>query len=104
MAGGQENDEGESGECGSCHAAILAILWHHRAMPEIGQPLNFATLRDLSHGGVVLGISAESYAAIDRGAAAVADIVRRGQPAYGVNTGFGRLAQTHIPNDQLELL
>ena len=28
----------------------------------------------------------------------------RGEPAYGVNTGFGRLAQTHIPNDQLELL
>ena len=27
-----------------------------------------------------------------------------GEPAYGVNTGFGRLAQTHIPNDQLELL
>src|SRR6185369_711363 len=73
-------------------------------MPEIGQPLNFATLRDLSRAGTTLTISPAAYAAVDRGAAAVARIVARGEPAYGVNTGFGRLAQTHIPNDQLELL
>jgi histidine ammonia-lyase len=73
-------------------------------MLEIGKPVNFATLRDLSQGGVTLAVSEAAYRAIDRGAAAVAAIVQRGQPAYGVNTGFGRLAQTHIPNDQLELL
>jgi histidine ammonia-lyase len=73
-------------------------------MPTLGNPLNFATLRDLSRGGSPLSISDSAYAAIDRGAAAVAAIIRRGQPAYGVNTGFGRLAQTHIPNDRLELL
>src|SRR5687767_6740091 len=73
-------------------------------MIEIGNPLNFDTLRDLSRGGVRLSISEQAYAAIERGAAAVAQIVKRGEPAYGVNTGFGRLAQTHIPNDQLELL
>jgi histidine ammonia-lyase len=73
-------------------------------MPTLGNPLNFATLRDLSRGGARLSITQSAYAAIDRGAAAVATIVRRGTPAYGVNTGFGRLAQTHIPNDQLELL
>ncbi|HLA74062.1 MAG TPA: aromatic amino acid lyase, partial [Steroidobacteraceae bacterium] len=73
-------------------------------MFTIGNPLNFADLRDLSRGGVSLTISGAACAAIDRGAAAVAQIVKRGEPAYGVNTGFGRLAQTHIPNDQLELL
>jgi histidine ammonia-lyase len=73
-------------------------------MLEIGKPVNFATLRDLSHGGVKLTVLEAAYRAIDRGAAAVAAIVRGGQPAYGVNTGFGRLAQTHIPIDQLELL
>src|SRR5688500_488718 len=73
-------------------------------MISIGNPLNFPTLRDLSRGGVGLAISEPAYAAIDRGAAAVAAIVQRGQPAYGVNTGFGRLAQTHIPKEQLELL
>jgi histidine ammonia-lyase len=73
-------------------------------MLEIGKPVNFATLRDLSRGGARLSLSAAARHDIERGAAAVAGIVRRGQPAYGVNTGFGRLAQTHIPNDQLELL
>jgi len=73
-------------------------------MLEIGKPVNFATLRDLSRGGVKLSLSRDARRDIERGAAAVAEIVRRGQPAYGVNTGFGRLAQTHIPHDQLELL
>ncbi|HYJ40215.1 MAG TPA: histidine ammonia-lyase [Steroidobacteraceae bacterium] len=73
-------------------------------MFTIGNPLNFSALRDLSHGGVTLTISEAAYAAIERGSRAVAEIVKRGEPAYGVNTGFGRLAQTHIPIDQLELL
>src|SRR5262245_34614098 len=73
-------------------------------MFEIGKPVNFATLRAFSLGGAKLSLSKEAGAAIERGAAAVAAIVRRGQPAYGVNTGFGRLAQTHIPTEQLELL
>jgi len=34
----------------------------------------------------------------------VEDIAAKGLPAYGINTGFGRLANTHIPADQLELL
>ncbi len=73
-------------------------------MFEIGNPVNFTTLCDLSRGGARLALSDTAASAIDRGAQAVADIVKRGQPAYGVNTGFGRLAQTHIPTGQLELL
>lgn len=41
---------------------------------------------------------------LDDGAAAVRRIVERGEPAYGINTGFGKLAHTHIAPDQLELL
>ena len=73
-------------------------------MMQIGNPLNFVTLRDLARGGVALSLSEAAYAAVERGAQTVAGIVKRGTPAYGVNTGFGRLAQTHIPNEQLELL
>ncbi len=51
-----------------------------------------------------LDIGAEARAAVERAAASVARIVDRGEPAYGINTGFGRLAQTHIPHDQLEQL
>jgi histidine ammonia-lyase len=73
-------------------------------MVQLGNPLNFPTLRDLARGGHELSVSDTAYAAIERSARAVAAIVRRGAPAYGINTGFGRLAQTHIPNEQLELL
>ena len=38
------------------------------------------------------------------GAEAVARIVRGGDPVYGINTGFGKLAREHIPAGQLELL
>ena len=39
------------------------------------------------------------------GANALVDkIVASGEVAYGINTGFGLLAQTRIPNEQLELL
>ena len=58
-------------------------------MLEIGKPVNFATLRDLSRGGARLSLSAAARSDIERGAAAVAELVRRGQPAYGVNTGVG---------------
>ncbi len=40
-----------------------------------------------------------------RTASALVDkIVASGDAAYGINTGFGLLAQTRIPNEQLELL
>ncbi|MFC3146741.1 histidine ammonia-lyase [Piscinibacterium candidicorallinum] len=51
-----------------------------------------------------LSLGADCRSALRKGAAAVQRIADRGEPAYGINTGFGRLASTHIPQDQLELL
>jgi histidine ammonia-lyase len=42
-----------------------------------------------------------AYADIKASAAAVDAIVARGGPAYGINTGFGLLAKTRIPDAQL---
>ena len=50
------------------------------------------------------GVAPGPSPAVAAGARAVARIVRDGKPVYGINTGFGKLAQTHIPADQLELL
>jgi histidine ammonia-lyase len=66
--------------------------------------LNLAQLRRIAREPVTLRLDPASHAAIDSGAKAVADIAAEGAPAYGINTGFGRLASTHIPHDQLELL
>lgn len=41
---------------------------------------------------------------IRRAALAVQDIIAKGDPAYGINTGFGKLARVRIPDDQLEAL
>jgi histidine ammonia-lyase len=43
-------------------------------------------------------------AAVARGAAAVARIVARDEPVYGVNTGFGKLASVRIPPADLARL
>jgi histidine ammonia-lyase len=51
-----------------------------------------------------LTLAPEAYAAIATSAATVQAIVAKGDPAYGINTGFGILAKRHIPADQLEQL
>ena len=43
-------------------------------------------------------------AALRAGFEAVERIVAAGKPAYGINTGFGRLSQTRIPAEELEQL
>jgi len=51
-----------------------------------------------------LVVDASTRERLVEGARSVASMVAKGEPVYGINTGFGKLAQTHIPNDQLELL
>ena len=46
--------------------------------------------------GASAALEPASYAAIERSAKAVADIVAKGAPVYGINTGFGKLASVRI--------
>src|SRR3984957_2593265 len=66
--------------------------------------LTLPQLRRIARERVQLTLDPASFAAIDACAQAVEDIAAKGEPAYGINTGFGRLASTHIPHAQLELL
>ncbi len=66
--------------------------------------LTLAQLRRVARSSQRLALDQAAAGAIDAGAAAIAAIVARGEPAYGVNTGFGRLASTHIPREKLEVL
>lgn len=74
-------------------------------MTEI-QPgqLTFAQLRALSSEFVPISLPESAWARIESGASAVAAIVAKGDPAYGINTGFGKLAKVHIPDGQLAQL
>lgn len=51
-----------------------------------------------------LTLAAEAYPVIRASAAAVEAIVAKGDAAYGINTGFGLLAKTRIPDAKLEEL
>ncbi len=65
-----------------------------------------ATLSDWRaiHSGLGMALDPACDAAIDAGAAAVQAILARGEPVYGVNTGFGKLATIRIEAADLERL
>lgn len=66
------------------------------------------TLKDIralwSDGERALQLDEACSEAIDRSAETVAAVLREGRTVYGVNTGFGVLAKTSIPNDQVSEL
>ncbi|MCA8933021.1 MAG: histidine ammonia-lyase [Rhodospirillaceae bacterium] len=66
--------------------------------------LTLPQLRDLHRRRRSVAVPDTARQAIEAGAAAVARIVARGVSVYGVNTGFGKLAQQRIGTDQLERL
>jgi histidine ammonia-lyase len=66
--------------------------------------LTLADLHRFTESSEPLELDPPTRERLAQGAAAVARIVAEGKPVYGINTGFGKLAQTHIPADQLELL
>jgi histidine ammonia-lyase len=65
-----------------------------------GAPLTLFQLRAL-YGGAAITLADAAIPAIARSAEAVARIVSSGATVYGINTGFGALAQTAIPTHQL---
>jgi len=66
--------------------------------------LSLAALRRIYEQPTVIKLSAHDRARIATANALVDKIVAAGEAAYGINTGFGLLAQTRIPTEQLELL
>jgi histidine ammonia-lyase len=54
--------------------------------------------------GAVPALDPACHAVIERSAAAVAAIIAKGEPVYGINTGFGKLANVHIPPEDLATL
>lgn len=61
-------------------------------------------LRAAWAGHSLLALADDAWDAIRASARLVDSIVAKGDPAYGVNTGFGILAKAHIPHDQLAAL
>jgi histidine ammonia-lyase len=66
--------------------------------------LTLGLLRRIYERPAALELAAEDRARIAASASLVDTLIAAGDAAYGINTGFGLLAQTRIPNDQLDLL
>jgi histidine ammonia-lyase len=66
--------------------------------------MTLAELRAAWAATAPLTLAADAYPKIEAAAATVQAIVAKGDAAYGINTGFGVLAKTRIPDQQLELL
>ena len=65
--------------------------------------VSLAEWRRVHHGAAVT-LDGRCTASVAASAAAVERIVSRGEPVYGINTGFGKLASVRIDADDLERL
>lgn len=66
--------------------------------------LGLADLRKIWLENVHVTLSSSAYPVIKASAETIEQIVAKGDAAYGINTGFGLLAKTRIPDDKLEQL
>jgi histidine ammonia-lyase len=76
----------------------------HYALQLTPGQLTLAQLRAVQQGPVTVTLDPAAIPAIDKSAACVADIIKQNKVVYGINTGFGLLANTRIKHEELELL
>lgn len=67
--------------------------------------LTLAQLRAVNrYDGIQYSLDESAFEAIEKSAAAVQQVIEQDRVVYGINTGFGLLANTRIKKDELELL
>lgn len=72
-----------------------------------GKSLTIEQIYEISNakiGDVFVELSAEALVAMQRSRDYVNKIVEKGDPVYGINTGFGALSSKHIPKEDLSTL
>ncbi|WP_455814513.1 histidine ammonia-lyase [Pseudomonas graminis] len=77
----------------------MSLTTHHCLLTP--GKVDLATLKRIYRGGVTLALDETSRSRIQQASATVAAIVKEGKVTYGINTGFGKLAQTTIPTERL---
>jgi len=66
--------------------------------------LSLKQLRQIQAGAVQLTLKPSCLANIEAATETVRQVIKQGRTVYGVNTGFGLLANTHIPDEELRQL
>jgi len=76
----------------------------HYSLNIVPGTLNLAQLRQVNDRPVHVSLDESCYAGIDAAAKVVAQVIKEGRTVYGINTGFGLLANTKIKVEELEVL
>lgn len=66
--------------------------------------LNLAQLREVNRHNIQLSLDPACHSQIELAQGIVADVIANDRTVYGINTGFGLLANTKIKSEELEVL
>lgn len=66
-----------------------------------GEPLSLSSLKPVYEGPVKVELTEQAISNIESGHQVIVDAIERGQVVYGVNTGFGKLADRRISHEDL---
>jgi histidine ammonia-lyase len=81
------------------------VLAQSRRVLQIdGRPLSLSEIARVANTGEPVAIAPGAHDAIHASRRVVEEIVRRDAVVYGVSTGFGKLADVHIPPEQVQQL
>ena len=69
-----------------------------------GRPLTLAEIESVSIDNRKVALSAEAAVRVEQSRKVIESILETGETVYGVNTGFGKLADRRIPADSLAQL
>jgi histidine ammonia-lyase len=69
-----------------------------------GESLTLSKLYQIAEQGEGVTLAQEAIARMNRSRESIEHIIESGQVVYGVNTGFGKLANVHIPPEDIEEL
>ncbi len=79
-------------------------MTQHDSITVDGQSLTIEAVEAVARGGAKANLEDEARDRVAASRRVIDDILKSGEVVYGINTGFGRLAEVRIPPDQLEQL
>ncbi|HSN53355.1 MAG TPA: histidine ammonia-lyase [Candidatus Sulfomarinibacteraceae bacterium] len=77
---------------------------HHETVPVDGRSLTLEAVEAVARRGARAAFDAGARDRVAASRRIIEDILVSGRVVYGVNTGFGRLADVRVPSDQLDRL
>src|SRR5207253_4608722 len=84
---------------------LSPVTCHLSPMIELdGQRLSLEEVAAVARGAESVALSAAARERVEAARRVIEKIVAEGRVVYGVNTGFGKLSDVHIPPDELRAL